>query len=477
MEKDKIEEQAPVILRLSPLFSIEAKPRILLFYFAIFVQLLGLAAGTLALDFGLQGFWLASTIIYLLWFILMFAILHPETDKLLNNASGRLKSCALVIIVIMILSGLVEIAAFTAFNTGASDGGGGFGRLIDTFRDGFKYNDSTALCQQATENLLQGRNPYAYSNVVEALIQNGSSFDRLTPLRLGELADVFPYPGEDRLEQLWGDAVLDTTQVPPEFDTVMCYPAGSFLLQTPFVAAGIKDIRIVYLVFVIAGLAYATFQIPKGKRLIFIIAALISLDLWNSIANGEMAGLVFPFLLIAWVTLGRKNWLSAAMMGLAIATKQIAWFFLPFYLVLLWRTSGLKAASAATGVIGLVFFALNAYFIFADPGLWFESVIYPMTEPAFPQGVGIITLVTSGLIDVQWQLPFAILEIAVFVAAILWYIRHARRFPEAGLILAVLPLFFAWRSLSSYFLYVVLIMLAGILCRAGQEKKNNQCSC
>jgi uncharacterized membrane protein len=290
-------------------------------------------------------------------------------------------------------------------------------------------------------------------------------------LHVGRFADVFPYPTEDQIEQLWDDAVADPSQVPPEFDTVMCYPASSFLLQTPFVAAGVGDIRIVYALFVIGGLIYAVFKIPKEKRLIFIGAAVISLDLWNSIANGEIASLVFPFLLVAWITLGRNNWLSAVCMGLAVATKQIAWFFLPFYLILLWRTVGLKKLATVMGTILLVFFAMNAWFIIADPKLWLESVIYPMTEPAFPLGVGVITLVTSGLANIQSQLPFAILEIAVFAGAILWYIRNARRFPDAGPLLAVVPLFFAWRSLSSYFLYVALIMLAGILCRSSQEEE------
>ena len=34
---------------------------------------------------------------------------------------------------------------------------------------GFQYNDGTALQQQAIENLLSGKNPYAHANIIAAL--------------------------------------------------------------------------------------------------------------------------------------------------------------------------------------------------------------------------------------------------------------------------------------------------------------------
>jgi hypothetical protein len=44
-----------------------------------------------------------------------------------------------------------------------------------------------------------------------------------------------------------------------------------------------------------------------------------------------------------------------------------------------------------------------------------------------------------------------------------WYFRYAGRYPQAGPILAIIPLFFAWRSLFSYFFYADIIALAYIL--------------
>jgi hypothetical protein len=45
----------------------------------------------------------------------------------------------------------------------------------------------------------------------------------------------------------------------------------------------------------------------------------------------------------------------------------------------------------------------------------------------------------------------------------LWYIRNAKRYPFAGPTLAVLPLFFAWRSPLNYFFYVQIIVVACML--------------
>ncbi|HEX79123.1 MAG TPA: hypothetical protein G4O19_03090, partial [Dehalococcoidia bacterium] len=96
-------------------------------------------------------------------------------------------------------------------------------------------------------------------------------------------------------------------------------------------------------------------------------------------------------------------------------------------------------------------------------GLWLTSVMSPMIDNLFPLGVGVITLVTSGIVDIQSPLIFTILELAVLGIAIVWYFRYCHRYPSIGPILAVIPLFFAWRSLWPYFFYFDLIILASIL--------------
>jgi hypothetical protein len=90
-----------------------------------------------------------------------------------------------------------------------------------------------------------------------------------------------------------------------------------------------------------------------------------------------------------------------------------------------------------------------------------------MTDLMFPNGMGLITLVSSGLVKVRSSLPFTFLEVVAFIAAIVWYFKYCRRYPQTGLILAILPLFFAWRSIFPYFFYVDIIALAYIMVNEG----------
>ena len=443
----------------------DTTPRILLFFFAIPLQLIALAVSGTGYATGGAVYWLAGIILWLLWFFIMFLIVIPRTDTLLQRHRGWLKQGAKIIFITLLIVGIAEGAILGFFAPGYLSSGAtnDFAQSLEEMQRGFQYNDGVALIHQAAENLLDGKNPYAHANIIEAFIKYEGSYDRATPLQVGRFANVFPYPTQEQFTQIWDSAIQNPSQPPPELESNVCYPAGSFLLVAPFIAAGTNDIRIIYIIFVIAGLIYAAWQIPGRKRLLFIGIVLISLEIWNGLAIGETGSMIFPFLLIAWVALGEKNWLSAIFMGLAVTTKQTAWFFLPFYIILLWRTAQPKTVAATIGIIAAIFVSFNAYFIINDPALWLRSIASPMAEPMFPLGVGFISLVTSGLINVQTSLPFTILELIVFIVAIVWYVRNCVSYPEAGLVLAVLPLFFAWRSLWTYFFYISIIILTRML--------------
>jgi uncharacterized membrane protein len=114
-------------------------------------------------------------------------------------------------------------------------------------------------------------------------------------------------------------------------------------------------------------------------------------------------------------------------------------------------------------IVAGVFVVTNLAFAINDPKIWIISLMSPMTDKMFPLGSGLITLVTSGLINIQSQLPFTILEGIAFVVAVIWYFKYCRSYPQMGIVLAIIPLFFAWRSLFSYFFYVDLIALAYIM--------------
>jgi len=438
----------------------------MLFFFAEPILLAASAISGIGFVSKSTALLLVGTIVWMIWLGLMLKIAVPTTDLRLSKHTGWLKRGAFTIFTGLLIFGLFELVALPTIDLWLHPANGQDNALtqsLASFEQGFAYNDATALCHQAAENLIHGENPYAHSNIVSATLQFGGSLDRLTTLREGKLAETFPYPEPQQLEQLWSEAIKYPEQIPPEFQSKLCYPAGCFLIPIPFLLIGVGDLRVIYLILVLGALAYVMRFIPGKMKLIFAAAALISLELWNSIANGENGVLIFPLLLIAWALPKRQLWVSAVVMGLAIATKQTAWFYLPFYLILLLREMGLKKVIIVMAIISGVFLTVNAPFIVAEPKLWFTSVMATMMGNMFPSGVGIVTLVTGGILNIQSSLVFGALEIAVFILVIICYFRYYHHCPQAGPILATLPLFFAWRSQCCYFFYAGLIMLAGIM--------------
>ncbi len=455
---------------------IDYPPRALLYYAGIVIQLIASAISGIGFLLENQAWFLGGAIAWAIWFVIMFIMVRPATDWKLLPGAGILERGGIALFAVLFTLGVLEILMLTILYPRVienSDIPGEFGEVISGLERTFDYNDSTVLIQQASENLLEGKNPYAHANIVEGLQAYNGIWDRLTPVRTGRFAESFPYPSTEELQAVWNEALEDPAEPPPEIISKVSYPAGSFLLPAPFIAAGIKDIRIIFGIFAAGAVIYGLFMIPGKRKIIFTGGVLISLELWNSVFAGETSMLLFPFLLIAWLACDRRPWLSAICMGIAVATKQTAWFILPFYLVMFLHTQGLKKTLGGLGVTAGIFIAMNLPFIIAGGELWLQSVASPMSDPLFPLGVGIITLVTGGIIDVQSSLPFTIAEFTVMLGGLAWYYRYGKKHPHAGLILSVLPLFFAWRSLWNYFYYVGLIAFAAILAGTGQRNMLN----
>ena len=451
-------------------------PRIHLFFIAILLKIIAslLSGAGFVLNNGI--FYVCATVVWVGFFVVMLAVASPPVDGFLKERWRWLKPVALTIAVVFSVVGLLVLAVSSTVGLESIDADrpeGELSRLMTSLDNVYGYNDATALSHQAAENLLDGENPYAESNVVSAMIEFNGMRDKLTPLRLGRFAAVFPYPAPEQLEQLWEEASLDPSRVPPELESKFNYPAGSFLLPAPFVWMGIGDLRFVFLIFIVPALVYVVLKVPGRYRLLFIMALIASVELWNSLAGGETGFLYFPFLLLGWVLYRRNLWVSAVFMAIAVSTKQITWFLLPFYLIVVFRTMGWRNLLGSAAIVLGVFAAANAWFFFADPDLWLSSIFAPVAGKMFPLGVGLITIVTGGLVVVESPLIFSIMEFGVFGLALIWYWFNCRRYPDTAPLLSVLPLFFAWRSLWGYFFYIDIIVLAAVLINEYGAKAND----
>jgi hypothetical protein len=420
--------------------------------------------------------YLTGMILWLAWFAMLMVIAWPHTDKLLRRFNKPLLIMARLLVVVVVLFGGFELSGISTTglaNIGIDVFGPNSKELLSALSHSFAYNDATALCHQAANNVRHGLNPYAEANIVKANLLFGNPFDKTTPRRVGRFANDFPYPTVAELQSVWEQAVKDPEHVPLEIESRLAYPAGCFLLPLPLLAIGITDLRWAYLIILLPALAFALARAPGNLRWWLLAGILASLEIWNSIASGETGILFFAFLLMAWVLVRRRLWLAALCLGFAIAAKQLAWFFVPYFLILVLRTEGFKKAVLTTSIAVAVFAAFNLPFIFQDAQLWLSSITAPMSNLLFPIGVGLVSLVTGGYWHLDTQIVFGILEVIVGATGVIWYYFNYRRAPYIGLVLATLPLFFAWRSMWSYFYFFDLILFTVIiLFEYGQDTKN-----
>ena len=319
------------------------------------------------------------------------------------------------------------------------------------------HNDAIALNECAARLVLQGRDPYASLNIFDCYAELGIGADRTTPLRRGEFADVAVYPTDDQLDAAWNLRQRGGENV--EFVTRPSYPALSFLLITPFVALG-WDANRLYVLCLIAAMALVVLRTPAGLRPFMLTAVLGAASLAAFTVSGSADLLYVLPLAAAW--LWRERRWSAVAYGIAAATKQLAWFFAPFYLIAVVTMHGWREGLRRTAISAGVFAATNLPFILWHPADWLEGVMTPLSEPMFPRGAGLVFLGTNGGLPLLPATAYLVLEglCAIVCLVVAW--RSRRTSPELGVVLALVPLFFAWRSLFSYFFLVPLFAAVAV---------------
>lgn len=339
-------------------------------------------------------------------------------------------------------------------------------------------NDAISVTSCGTDEFLRGQNPYTAFRVVPCLskyFDPGMVAIKTTPLEAGAFRNYHrqpDYPTKEQLVQQFRLAQQRQEARPSEFESWFSYPAGSFLLPAVFVAAHVHDLSVLYLLCYLGIAALVLWRSSGAARWVALIAIVVNAALWPTISAGDTDALYALLVLLAWVWRDQR-WVSVLAFGLAAATRQQAWFYLLFYAVLIWREQGRREMLTRLGSIAGIFIALNLPYFIASPGPWLAGVLGPMRDPMFPRGTGIIALSIYG----QGSLPlgprwlYGIFEAAALGASLWYYWRTCRKHPGTGLILAPLALFFAWRSLYSYFLPLSLLVLYPALVDQSRPKE------
>jgi hypothetical protein len=329
-------------------------------------------------------------------------------------------------------------------------GGVQFGRSIASsfFLPPQYSNDGTSIDTNAAMLLLQGHNPYTDSNILSIVREFSIEPNWTTPLRVGQFANRLEYPSTSELR-----SVLDTdlkAGYAPEFESKVSYPALSFLTLVPFISLNIFNVLAFYLICYIVLVAIAWRVARPELRPWVLLLSMANVSMWTSVVGGNLDIFTILLIVMAWLVRERGLW-SALFLGLALASKQTSWFFLPFYVIMAWRHYNFMEAMRRLTVASCVALAINIPFILWNPHAWIAGVMAPISDPMFPMGVGLISLSSTPLLPIFPQPVYDVLELGAMFIALAYYWRLCKVRPEAAMVLAVIPLFFAWRSLPSYF--------------------------
>lgn len=322
-------------------------------------------------------------------------------------------------------------------------------------------NDGATLDQYAAQQLLAGNNPYVTSDIVAAIHQYQQDPAFTTPLRDGPFATRAwtDYPSADERRAAFPAQTAGQPEAALGFETKMSYPALAFLPLVPLVWMGAPNGAPLTALCWLALVALLVIAAPRDLRLWVGLLALADVPLLNAAGVADPDILYLAPLFAAWRWRERGT-LSAVTLGLALAIKQLAWFSAPFYAVLIWRERGWRAALGRLAGAGAVFAAINLPFFLNNPRAWLSGVLAPQFDPMFPLGNGLIRLSLSGVLPLAPTPLYTALELLALAVALVWYWRNCLRAPALGYALAVTPLFFAWRSLTTYFYFTALPALA-----------------
>jgi len=295
--------------------------------------------------------------------------------------------------------------------------------------------DAAAFSQRATQLLVSGINPYSQKFTAAHLLLNHAS-------------DYWTYT-------LSGSYVNQVS-----------YPAGSFLLQAPLQLLGIHHLATDWLD-LFAWICAATFFYkisPWYAKWLAPLLLLASAFTFMYTFGGTDA-LFIPFLMLAayrWddfvLHQGARwtRWLGPVSLGIACSIKQTPWFCVPFFIVGIWIEAShhdlapLKTTVRYASFVAGTFFAINLPFIIWSPSAWLHGALLPMIQPLVPDGQGLVSIATHGLVHVVHPMDLQIAGLLALVSLLLAFVYWYPVAKRIWLFALPLVLFIPSRSLSSY---------------------------
>ncbi|MDJ0766103.1 MAG: tetratricopeptide repeat protein [Myxococcota bacterium] len=250
--------------------------------------------------------------------------------------------------------------------------------------------------------------------------------------------------------------VFLTSLVDGDLSGRVAYPAGSVLLVVPFLWLGVPS-DLIYPLFFVAALAVLYFGVRPSVRPLILVPFIAEQEFIHYCFGGVTDPVWMFFLVMMirdWPRLGRR----AIWYGLAAAYKHQPWVMIPFLLIRIYcETQGetrlkMVGISRFIAISSAVFLAINVPFIIWDPAAWFYGVTEPVRASMITFGEGLSTLTMTGAIVIP-KVAYTAMMLGVLGLCCWVYARHISHLREFLWIAPALALWFANRSLTSYWYF------------------------
>jgi hypothetical protein len=258
------------------------------------------------------------------------------------------------------------------------------------------------------------------------------------------------------------------------------YLPGLFVLPLPLYVLsqsllGWYDQRLFYLATFAAFLLFLVPSVPKQRhKLAALLATGLNFLFPYFVAEGRNDIVILLFLMITTFLLAKGHTrLASAVLGLAVASKHLAWFFVPFYYIFL-MPDGVSRSSVRS-VIGQTWplvitsaLLVGPFLLWDAPAFIDDTLLYltGSTEHSWPiRGIGFSQLlVAAGLLDVNnTSFPFLVLEALAGIPLfwlLLQYQRHENSLRVLWLNFALFSMVVVYFSRFLHDSYVVFILQA-----------------
>lgn len=322
-------------------------------------------------------------------------------------------------------------------------------------------DDANAMAVCGARAMASGGDPYQVAEIPCLQSQNLPA-TLATPLREGPLRGVAVYPTAAQIEA--------AATTPGRGGQLLFSPLGKPPL-TPAVMVPVSSLpvwaRTAWTLLPILGLLVAL-VVAAGPLWpavggLFLLTLFLNGSAVNFAANGNAEAWAYALMALAVIWI-RRPVISAVCLALAVGSNQLAWFFLPGYLLLALELGGWPRRIVAGGVT-LIATVVPFLVVYPDA---LRTVFGNLRAHTFPLGSGPISLALANFVPVPSRtlllgLTAALMVVVWLTGAISWRWRWA-----AG-VLVLAPFWVSWRSLDEYLAQIPLLALATLVAMYGSS--------